>query len=211
MRIAPPFLIHTKESIKKSIIENGGAFMFNKALTKTGCIILTGIIALSVGCTAQKKPLRTTPKTVYPKTISYPNAGRKGVYPNVYIAPRNIGAVPRVQPPMRPRSQVLADGMAREAAKINGVNSASVMVVGRMAYVGLNLKKDIPGTRATKIKKDVIKRLKNYAAKQKGGLKITKVYVTADPNLVQRLKDAISGKNTPAVLNDLYKRIRMEK
>lgn len=179
--------------------------MPNKRFTKVGCAILTGLMVLSFGCTAaQKKPL--------PKQ----NVGRKAVYPNVYIAPRSgafgtptvPGMPPRYVapiPPMKaPGMMTMEQTLANDARKIKGVNDASVLVIGRTAFVGLDINKDMKGNKAKKIKKEC-------ANKLKANSKLTSVMVTADPDLLQRIQDILAGRATPNVIGDLYTRMKMEK
>ena len=175
--------------------------MINKNVTKAGCLVLAGILAVSVGCTAQKKPLPkkniniSNRSSVYPR--AYPRGGMLGVPgPNMrYVAPI---------PPVQTMGMSLEQKMAQQAKSVNGVNDASVLLIGKTAFVGIDLKKDIVGKNTSKIKKLV-------ADKLKANPQVNTVMVTADPDLLQRIRDIISGKATPNVIGDLYKRMKMEK
>lgn len=176
--------------------------MPEKRLTKVGCAILTGIMMLSIGCTAQKKPLTNQ------------NLGQKSVYPNVYVAPRSgalgtpaaPGTPPRYVspiPPIQTPGMTLEQTLASDARKIKGVNDASVLVIGRTAFVGLDINRDTAGTNINGIKEECAKKLKSNRD-------LTSIMVTADPDLLQRIQDILAGKATPDVIGDLYKRMKMD-
>lgn len=176
--------------------------MLNKTLQKTGCFVLAGIFAFSIGCSAQKKPLNTTPKNTSFKKVYNPPAA---VYPRV--GPRVITPVPPVQPPMRSGMTAMANEIAKKAKTVKGVKSANVMVAGvggKTAFVGLGLDPGITGAKATKIKKEVATKLKNYPG-------ITKVLVSANPGIVQRIKSTMNGTPPNATIMDLTNRIKAER
>lgn len=118
----------------------------------------TGLLA---GCTPARKPAPGTRKI----TNTTPAPVRKPV---------------RTTP-----EQQRAGRIAREATKVSGVRSATVVVSGRMAFIGLEL--NTRGARDREVKKEVARRVK--AAEPT----LTTVNVTSDPDLVTRLRRISQG------------------
>lgn len=83
--------------------------------------------------------------------------------------------------------QKMADNAARESVKVSGVQSASVVISGSTAYIGLGLKPNTEKDRTTLISKDVAERVKA------ANTKLKQVYVTSDPDLVTRIKKIADG------------------
>lgn len=81
----------------------------------------------------------------------------------------------------------LADKLAKEAAKVNGVKKATVVLTGTNAYVGIDLNPNLSTTRVTAVKKEVADKVK------KADKRLTDVYVTSDVGIVTRIKDVANG------------------
>lgn len=125
---------------------------------KTLGLMAVGILILlfSVGCSAQKKPF-----------LSNGN-------PPAPTAP----APSRPLPNDPNQSSRVAERLAGEALKVQGVDSASVVVTGSTAMVGVNLK---PGADAAAVKSEVARVVKGADNRVKNAL------VSTDPELNQRL------------------------
>lgn len=176
---------------------NGGVFILKKTFQTAGCFILSGILALSIGCSAQKKPLNTAPNTA-PKNTSFKK---------VYNPPRIISPIPAIQPPARNGVTAMADAISKKAMTVKGVKSAYVMVAGvggKTAFVGIQLDTAMAGSKAANIKKAVAEKLKNYPG-------VTKVLVTANPGIVQNIRKTMTGTPPDATIMDLTKRIKAER
>jgi len=153
------------------------------------CIVIAVLTAGMAGCgTPAKKPM--TPKNMSSQSQQGYNT-QKTPTPN--------------------QERVLADRFSRIATQVDGVKSATT-VVQRMAngkytvMVGLEMKNGV--TKPEKIKKEVADRIKMTDRQ------VSKVLVTSDPKLVQRLKDIANGviKGRPVSsfadqINELAKRI----
>ena len=81
----------------------------------------------------------------------------------------------------------LATKLAAEAAKVNGVQKATVVLSKTMAYVGIDLKANIEASKTKSIKKEVAAKVKN------ADKRLTKVYVSADADVVTRIKKIAKG------------------
>lgn len=118
------------------------------------------------GCTATRKPER---KPASPRTVQTPST------------------TPKTTAPSATSERAMCERIAREAAKVNGVREATVVVSGRTAYIGLNLDPGVKEDRTVTIKRVVANRAK--AAEPS----LVRVNVTSDPDLVARLKRISSG------------------
>ncbi len=125
--------------------------------------LITGVLV--EGCRPARKPAPSPA----PKTRETPSPARKP-------APRT---------PTEARQ--MADRVAREAAKVPGVRRATVVISGKTAFVGLDLKANVEKSRTTAIKNEVVRRV---TAAESG---LTTVNVTSDPDLVARLRRIADG------------------
>jgi YhcN/YlaJ family sporulation lipoprotein len=81
----------------------------------------------------------------------------------------------------------MADQVAREAAKVPGVQRATVVISGKTAFIGLDLKANVEKSRTTAIKNEVVRQVKTAEPS------LTTVNVTSDPDLVARLRRIADG------------------
>lgn len=88
--------------------------------------------------------------------------------------------------PSTPNERTLASKLARAAETVDGVKSATVVVSGSTAFVGLDLDSD-----AEKDLKEIKNRTADVVKRTDSSIKA--VNVTADPNLVTRLKKLAKG------------------
>lgn len=103
---------------------------------------------------------------------------------------------------------VKASNIANNLNKINGVQKATVIMVGDTALIGLNLNDNLGNDKVTAIKREVSTKTKNLESG------VTTTFITASPDLVQRINNlAVDLKNGNAVdgvkdeLNNLVNRI----
>ncbi|NPV28620.1 MAG: YhcN/YlaJ family sporulation lipoprotein [Firmicutes bacterium] len=129
----------------------------------TAAFLVAGL--LLGGCRPARKPAPSSPRA----TRQAPSPARK----------------PAPTTPAEARR--MADRVAREAAKVPGVRRATVVISGKTAFVGLDLKANVEKTRTTAIKNEVVRRVKTA---EPG---ITTVNVTSDPDLVARLRRIADG------------------
>jgi len=80
-----------------------------------------------------------------------------------------------------------AEDVAESATKVDGVKRAYVVVIGNTALIGLDVDKDIEAKQTTDLKQQVEKRVK----KENKAIEVTSI--TADPNLVERIKRIADG------------------
>lgn len=139
---------------------------------------LTLCATLTVGCKAAKKPAPAPTPTPAPKTA-----------PKVVPKTTTPAKKPVTQPMPTTSAELhkLATKLAGEAAKVPGVKKATVVLSGTMAYVGLDLKANVEGSKTNTIKKDVADKVK------KADKRLTNVYVSSDADTVTRIKKVAEG------------------
>ncbi|MFZ5649829.1 MAG: YhcN/YlaJ family sporulation lipoprotein [Bacillota bacterium] len=128
--------------------------MFKRSLPVT-ILLSVFVLTAMLGCPAQRKPL---------------GEGN----PPAPTAP----APQRPLPTAPNESSQLADALAAEAVKVQGVNKATVVLTGSTALVGVDLK---PGADANTVKDGVAKAVKS------ANNQIANVLVSTDPELNSRL------------------------
>ncbi len=80
-----------------------------------------------------------------------------------------------------------ADKLAYMADSVDGVKKATVVISGKMAYVGLDLDADIEEEQTNEVEKMVMDKVKGAEEA------ITTVYVTSDADTVTRIKKIAEG------------------
>ncbi len=131
----------------------------------TFVLIISTVFLVNIsGCAVSKKP---APKPTPPAKITpTPTPAKK---------------------PAVPAAHALATKLSDAAQKVEGVKSATVVVSGSTAFVGLEIKPGIEDKKTNEIKTkvaDVVKKADN---------RIKAVNVTTDPNLITRLKRIADG------------------
>ncbi|MFZ5633572.1 MAG: YhcN/YlaJ family sporulation lipoprotein [Bacillota bacterium] len=130
-------------------------------VSRLPAVVLIGSLVLlaSLGCTPQRRP----------------DMGSQGQgNPPAPTAP----APARPLPTNPAESNRLAEGLAGEALKVQGVDKATVVLTGSTALVGVNLKS---GADPNTVKKEVTRVI------QKADNRIKNVLVSTDPELNQRI------------------------
>lgn len=148
-------------------------------------IWLVGVVVMAlligVACSPAQKPTPQAP-SVEPKT--YGNQ-----------------SPPSGTAPVMPAN--LADSIANDVADMEGVKSAYVFVVGRTAFVGVNLDQEMDDAKVDSLKKQIANEIKRND-------RITQVMISADPDLVEQIRDIAEGRSTPDAIGDLYTRLKPE-
>lgn len=146
--------------------------------------ILTSILvsaAIGAGCTQQKKPLPPVPnRIVTPSTITPMPRN---------VPPSSFRAAPRYNTTgtIRNEAQVISNRLAKRISKMKYVNSATVIIAGSTAYVGLDVKANIEATKTNALKRNVINYIKKHEKR------ITTVTVATDPDTITRLRTISQG------------------
>lgn len=84
-------------------------------------------------------------------------------------------------------SNRIAEQLAEEATKVEGVKSASVVITNKTAIVGLNLEANIEGDKTEDIKQEVTNRLKQ------ANKNIETVSISTDADTVTRIREIARG------------------
>lgn len=148
------------------------------------------IMLVGVACAPAQKPTPQAPD----------------VEPRTYQNQAPVPAPPQTPTPGTPTTPVmpttLADKIADDVVDMEGVKSAYVFVIGRTAFVGVNLDKEMDDTKVDSLKEQITEKVKSD--------RITQVLVSADPDLVEQIRDIAEGRSTPDAIGDLYTRLKPE-
>ena len=147
-----------------------------------GLVFAFIIVTLAAGCTPARRPIEyNTPNYNQDDTINTPNVTQApGTLPN----DQNLiddGIIRTNEMDMTMRQQ-LEDRIANDVEKIQGVNDAVVIINGNTAYVGIDAGRNITDQKTNDLKDQVID------TARKADTRITKVYVSADMDAMERLR-----------------------
>jgi YhcN/YlaJ family sporulation lipoprotein len=132
--------------------------------------LLIGVSLIAGGCSsAAKKPLQPMPSTPVPSTP----------VPNTPMTPDTTSPAPTYP-------TEVANRAATEAGKIMGVNKATVIVSGKIIYIGLDLKANLDKQKSAEIEKNVVDRVKSMESGYT-------VMVSSDVDTVTRIKNVAQG------------------
>lgn len=81
----------------------------------------------------------------------------------------------------------MASNLSNAAARVPGVNGATVVIAGTIAYVGVDQKAGLEKSETERIKRDVSNEVK------KAEPRLTAVYVSSDPDTITRLRRIADG------------------
>jgi len=109
-------------------------------------------------------------------------AARKPVPQNT---PNGISQAP--MPTSPDEVNKIASDLSGVAARVPGVNSATVVITGTTAYVGVDQKAGLEKNETDRIKQDVSDEVK------KAEPRLTAVFVSSDPDIVTRLRRVADG------------------
>lgn len=129
-------------------------------------ILIIGIM-LACGCSIARKPAPQNPPNV------------------LYPSP----AVPSQEPMPTSPAEVsrIASDLSGVAARVPGVNGATVVIAGTTAYVGIDEKAGLEKSETDRIKQDVSNEVK------KAEPRLAAVFVSSDPDIVTRLRRIADG------------------
>ncbi|MDA8212272.1 MAG: YhcN/YlaJ family sporulation lipoprotein [Clostridia bacterium] len=152
-------------------------------------ILVAAVLTLG-GC-APRKPIPAPPA---PPTAPAPP-------PATTPAPGAVTPAPVVPAPgTQARAADAADDIARKAAAIDGVNRAYVVVVGNVALIGVDLKKNIEGAKVERIRELA-------ASRAKEDPRIVNAVVETDPDAVGRIQGMARGIAEGRPISDFFKEI----
>lgn len=123
--------------------------------------------ALLSGCSALKKPAPQNPPTEQPTA---PTA------PSQQPMPTDSGELNNI-----------SNKISSAAMKVRGVNTATTVIAGTIAYVGVDQKAGTEKSETDRIKREV-----SDMAKQ-AEPRLTNVYVSSDPDTITRIKRVAEG------------------
>lgn len=175
--------------------------MFKQKVVLYPLLITLVAAPLVGGCTASKKPITPTPA---PRTTPAPAPAPT---PSNTMPP---GTTTRLTPvtPAPADTNREAKRLATMVAKVKNVRSATVVLTGTTASVGLDIASNVTGTKVDTVKKDAANVIRRE------NKRITSVYVATDADTVTRLKRIATGinKGTPLSsfakeINDIQRRI----
>ncbi|PTX64933.1 YhcN/YlaJ family sporulation lipoprotein [Melghirimyces profundicolus] len=131
-----------------------------------GFVLLTalGLVVTAVGCATQNRPEESRQRDMGTQQVRYQDRtdpGRTQVAQNMRVA----------------------DNVAESVTRLDSVDSATVMVTDRTAYVGVMMEKDYNGRLTNKVKDQVSKRVRRVDPS------IDRVFVSANPDFVKQLGD----------------------
>ncbi len=109
-------------------------------------------------------------------------AARKPVPQN---APNGVSQSP--MPTSPDQVNKIAEDLSGVAARVPGVNSATVVITGTTAYVGVDQKAGLEQSETDRIKQDTTDEVK------KAEPRLTMVFVSSDPDIVTRLRRVADG------------------
>lgn len=130
---------------------------------------LTLAVMLVAGCAVARKPAPPSPAAPAP------------------TAPGPAATAPRPLPTTAAEAHRLATKLAAEAQKVSGVKSATVVLSGNTAIVGLDIKAGVERGRTAAIKNEVARRVR--AADNR----IATVQVTTDADTITRIRRVAQG------------------
>jgi YhcN/YlaJ family sporulation lipoprotein len=81
----------------------------------------------------------------------------------------------------------IAANLSNVAAQVPGVNSATVVIAGTTAFVGIDQRADLEKSETENVKRDVSNAVK------KAEPRLTAVYVSSDPDTVTRIRRIADG------------------
>ena len=167
------------------------------------------IMLLVVSCAPARRPNdnvpNNTPMPVPRQTRFTPNRVSPVPSPGPINVPRRVPSPDATNPgsaiKQRSGMEERADQIANDVAKQKEIESATCVITGNTALVGVQFDKQYQGELTDKIKEQVDKRVRNQDNA------ITRVVVTADPDLVTRIEDMFKstkdGKPISGLTNEI--------
>ncbi|HOV79888.1 MAG TPA: YhcN/YlaJ family sporulation lipoprotein [Bacillota bacterium] len=140
-----------------------------RILVKLAGLVMTVVIGLTfaAGCSALRKPAPQNPPAAQAPQTGTPSGQQM---------PTDPGEVGRI-----------ASNLSSAAARVSGVNRATVVIAGTTAYVGIDQKAGLEKGQTERIKEEVSSEVK------KAEPRLTAVFVSSDPDVVTRLRRIADG------------------
>lgn len=158
----------------------------------------TLVLLASVGCTPEKRPNTTQNTQNSPNNIDRDNLPKTSTDTDRNMIPDSNRERSENHKQNRTEAKQLTDSITN---KYPEVNSATLLFADRIAYIGIDLKADLPKERAKVMKTQVAKMIKKEKPR------IETVYVTEDADTFTRLqviaKDIENGKPLSGFLEEL--------
>ncbi|MGF7056968.1 YhcN/YlaJ family sporulation lipoprotein [Brassicibacter mesophilus] len=152
------------------------------------------LLVLSLGVVACQRPAKPTPYNNTPNNDMNRNINNNNINRDINDNNMNTDLSDR------------ADKIANNVANLKEVNSATVVISGNTAIVGVDIKNQVEGNLTTDLKKKVEKTVRNTDKS------ITNVTVTADADLFKRIqnigRDIRTGKPISGFGNEIEEIIR---
>lgn len=208
---------HKRIEVSQNSDKGGGRMKERRFLFSILTIIIIGLLVVS--CTTQRTPEDTTPQRDNRQTRFLPETSpvpQNTVNPNTTI-PGQENRDRTGNNTLRPDNdtnqmganvQDRAKKLAEAATKQKEVKSASCLITGDTAMVGLQFNKQYEGELTDTIKEQVDRRVRE------ADNMIDRVIVTADPDIVSRIEEIVqeTGKGRPISgftkeLNEMINRI----
>lgn len=172
--------------------------MKNKNIILTVCILLL-VSLVAIGCSPAERPVPRTTPAPNQQTIDRNRVTNENNIPRTNeVLPRDNGMStdnnrPNVDNRTINNMSDRADRIKKEVENVRDVKTAIVVITERTALVGVNLTSGTKGELNSKIKKEV------EDAVKKADKDITRVSVTADPDIFTRIENVARdiGKGRP--------------
>ncbi|MFY9176845.1 MAG: YhcN/YlaJ family sporulation lipoprotein [Caldicoprobacterales bacterium] len=146
-------------------------------------------------------PRTTSPRTSIPDSPGTTNVPGTGTTPDT-TSPRTVRRLGTTDDTARSQAKRIADAVAKE----KNIDAASCVITGDTALIGVQFDKQFKGDLTDSIKKSVEKRVRSIEPD------IDNVVVTADPDLLSRIKtiasDIENGKPLSGFTNEIEEIIR---
>jgi YhcN/YlaJ family sporulation lipoprotein len=149
-------------------------------------IIFLLIIGLTIGCTPARRVEPEDNRNINdPQNNMLPNNQNNLNDPNNpnNVAPRNNNTPGLNNADNNNNDETRSREIADIASDVKGVDNATVVITGETAYVGIDIDKDMENEETDRVKEKVGDAIKKDAEG------IERVYVSADVDSVQRLRD----------------------
>jgi len=183
LKVCPLGKLNTRLNVNILIREVNKVQGKGKKLIISTLALLMGLSVLS-GCPPQRKPVPTPT----------PPPGPTAPAPPATPAP----AVPG--PNTQAQARDAADDIATRVATVDGVNKASVVVVGNVALIGIDLDKDVEKGQTEGIRE-------NAARRAKEDPRIVNAVVETDPDSVARIQKIADGVRKGRPISEFFDEI----
>lgn len=173
--------------------------------------IFTLLMMIAAGCAPARRPMTPeteprpgvrTPLAPGPARTPGPAPGTPGLpAPGAPGTPATPAPTPGAPGTRALMPTGLADTIADEVTAMPGVRSASVLIVGRTAFIGVDLENEMNAGRVESLKNQIANNVRNRE-------RINEVLVSADPAITRQIRDIAEGRTAPTAIGDLFTRMK---